>query len=157
MNRRLTFLALGLLFLSFGGCKKKIGDEAAIRESIQKHLSGLGSINMAAMDTDIKQVTVNGDNAQADVEFRLKQGGATMQMTYALERHAGAWIVLKSQPAGGQFEHPPMDKTHSTMPAAAAGADPPNIHDLLKAAPPAAPKPPREKRPAAEPAKKTTP
>ena len=85
------------------------------------------------MDREYKQISVTGDQAQADVEFKVKQGGATMEMTYLLERHAGDWVVLKSHPAGGQFEHPPMDKTHSGAPADAPSSGMPDIHSIIKA------------------------
>ena len=159
MNRNLSGIALFLLIASIAGCQKKVetkvGDQDAIRASIEKHLTTLGSINVSAMDRDYKQIAVNGDQAQADVEFKLKQGGATMEMTYFMERHAGDWVVLKSQPTGGQFEHPPMDKTHSGAPADAAHKGMPDIHEIIKAtegsgtkqnpsSPPPAPKPPEK-------------
>ncbi|MGH9704074.1 MAG: hypothetical protein ACRD4K_11935 [Candidatus Acidiferrales bacterium] len=147
MNRKiksLAFCSLVAVFafiVSASGCRKNAadkvagnaGDQDAIRASIEKHLTTLGSINVAAMDRDYKQISVTGDQAQADVEFKLKQGGATMEMTYQLERHAGDWVVLKSHPAGGQFEHPPMDKTHSGVPADAPTSGMPDIHSIIKA------------------------
>ena len=83
-----------------GGCKKQAGDQEAIRASIDKHLSGRSDLNMAGMDHEVKQVSIDRDQATAQVEFRLKQGGATMQVDYALQRRDGEWAVLKSQPAG---------------------------------------------------------
>jgi len=116
-------------------------DQDAIRDAVQQHLAGNRSINMAAMDMNVTQVSINGDQAQADVEFRLKQGGTTMQMSYSLMRHAGGWLVTKSQPGGGQFAHPPMDKDHAagatdSSSAAPATAPPmPDVHDFFKNAP----------------------
>ncbi len=141
MKRKINSLALCLLIVSIAGCQKKTADTAgvkasdqdAIRASIEKHLTTLGSINVSAMDRDYKNIAVTGDQAQADVEFKVKQGGATMEMTYLLERHAGDWVVLKSHPAGGQFEHPPMDKTHSGAPGDAVQTNMPDIHELIKA------------------------
>jgi hypothetical protein len=114
-------------------------DEDSIQAAVQQHLAANSNINMAAMDMKVIQTSINGDQAQADVEFRLKQGGTTMQMTYSLVRHAGGWLVTNSHPTGGQFAHPPMDRNHS---ATAAGAPPnsgspamPDVHDFFKNAP----------------------
>jgi hypothetical protein len=112
-------------------------DRDAIAEAIRKHLAGNSTINMAVMDMDVSQVNVNGDQAQASADFRLRQGGTSMQMTYFLERHAGTWIILRSQPAGGQFAHPPMDKTHSGAASDQTHPALPNIHEFFKNAPPA--------------------
>jgi len=148
MNRKINSLAFCSLVAIFAfiasaaGCRKNAADKPtggsasdqdAIRASIERHLTTLGSINVSAMDRDYKQISVTGDQAQADVEFKVKQGGATMEMTYLLERHAGDWVVLKSHPAGGQFEHPPMDKTHSGAPADAVHTGMPDIHEIIKA------------------------
>ena len=91
---------------------------------------------MSAMDMSVDSVRINGDQAQADAVFRVKQGGASMKMTYLLTRHANGWLVVKNQPADGQFVHPPMDKAHSG--SAPPPADPsfPNFHDYLKQHPP---------------------
>ena len=88
-------------------------DHDAIVTAIQKHLSSNTGLNMSVMDVNIDSVNINGDQAQANAEFHLKQDGTSMMVTYDLERHAGDWIVLGNKPKGGQFVHPPMDKTHS--------------------------------------------
>lgn len=112
-----------------------LSDHDAIAEAIRKHLAGNSTINMAVMDMDVSQVSINRDQAQANTDFRLKQGGTTMQMIYFLERHAGTWIVLRSQPAGGQFAHPPLDKTHSGAAQGPSHPAIPNIRDFFKDAP----------------------
>jgi hypothetical protein len=111
-------------------------DQDAIAEAIRKHLASNSTINMAVMDMDVSQVSISGDQAQANADFRLKQGGTTMQINYLLERHAGTWIVVRSQPAGGQFEHPPMDKMHSGTTSDASHPAIPNIHEFFKNVPP---------------------
>ncbi len=106
-------LCLGLA----GGCSKAPSDNDAIRVAIEKHLSDHGGLNMAAMDMSVKQVSINGDQAQARVEFRLKQGGGGMQVAYTLQRVQGAWVLGHSQPVGGEISHPPIEK----QPAGASG------------------------------------
>jgi len=107
-------------------------EEAAIKTAIEQHLRENSGINMAAMDTSVDSISVQGDQAQANVTFRLKQGGTTMQMNYFLSRHANGWLVMRSQPGGGQFAHPPMDKTHSGMADNAQPAGTPDLHRFFK-------------------------
>jgi len=76
------------VFAFAAGCKKQVNEQDAIRASIEKHLSARSDLNLSAMDREVKQISVNGDHATAQVEFRLKQGNASMQVAYALERRA---------------------------------------------------------------------
>jgi hypothetical protein len=106
-------------------------DQEAVEEAIQRHLEENKGINMSAMEMRVSKVQINGDQAQADAEFRLKQGGTSMSMTYFLERHADGWLVIRNQPnSSGQFAHPPMDKIHSGAGSAASPAFP-NVSDFL--------------------------
>ncbi len=82
--------------------------EDAIRRAIQAHLAHKGNLNLQAFDTDVKQVTIQGDHAQADVEFRVKGGPGAMQLSYALEKQQGAWAVIDSDPVGSNFSHPEL-------------------------------------------------
>ena len=110
-------------------------DAEAVRAAIEDHLRADHSINMAAMDMTVDSVSINGDQAQANAAFHLKQGGTGMVMTYSLQRHANGWLVTHSQPADGQFVHPPMDKTHSgaaTNPSAPATPPTPDVSDFLR-------------------------
>lgn len=100
------------------GCQKQAGPNdtrTAIQSALRQHVSQQSNLNLAAMDMNIENVTMNGDHAQAQVQFRLRENNVTMEMLYQLEEHGGSWIVTHSQPAGGQFSHPPMDKTHSVQ------------------------------------------
>ncbi len=119
--------AIAAALLIFGvACRKASSDEEAIRASILQHLQKSGNLNLSAMDTEFGQITVNGDHAQAQVLFRAKQEGATMQMNYSLERQNGEWTVLSSQPAGGQIAHPPVGG--SANPGAEATPGMPHLH-----------------------------
>jgi hypothetical protein len=89
------------------GCHKQANDQDAIRASIDKHLNETVGLNLSAMDREVKQISVNGDHASAQVEFRLKQGGdARMEIEYTLERQGKMWAVLKSAPIGGGSSQP---------------------------------------------------
>lgn len=105
-------------------------DRDAIIGAIQKHLSDNKGINMAAMDMNVGNVAIEGDQAQADTEFRLKQGGTSMLIKYFLQRHPGGWIVVRNETnSSGQFAHPPMDKNHTGTAATPAI---PDLKDLIK-------------------------
>jgi hypothetical protein len=108
MNRRILTCTV-IFFLGFAaGCKNQPSDQDAVRAGIDKHLSGVAGVNMSAMDKEVKQISVNGDHATAQVEFHAKQGGGTMQMDYTLDRKGGEWTVTSSQPGGGLSPRPGM-------------------------------------------------
>ncbi len=124
-------LSIALLFAS--ACKKQQSDKDAIRAGITQHLTGVGTLNLSAMDMDIRIVSINGNEAHAEVEFRPKTGappGAGMLVGYRLEKRDGAWVVLKSQPAGGIIEHPALGQNpHQNQNVHPGGI--PNIRDML--------------------------
>jgi len=104
-------LALGVTvsLLGLTACKKQVNDNDAIRAGILQHLTSIGTLNMSAMDMDMRSVAVAGNQAHAEVEFRAKTGGPPvggMQVAYDLEKRGAAWVVLKSQPLGGAIQHP---------------------------------------------------
>jgi hypothetical protein len=130
-------LAVGVLALFFaaGGCKKQESENDAIRAGIMQHLSSVGTLNMNAMDMDIRSVSVNGNQAHAEVEFRPKNGapqGAGMQVGYNLEKRDGAWVVQKTQTLGGMIHPDPNQNPHQNT-----GVHPgalPNFSDILNPA-----------------------
>ena len=93
--------------LTMTGCKKSADEQSNVRAAIEKHLTERQDLNLGAMDREVKQVTVNGDHANAQVEFRLKEGDAKMDIQYDLERQNNEWKVTNSQPMGmGDNVHP---------------------------------------------------
>jgi hypothetical protein len=110
LTKRLSIVML--LFATFcgvSGCKAQASDNDAIRAGILRHLTAVGTLNINAMNMDIRSVSINGDQARAEVEFRPKTGatpGAGMQVAYNLEKRDGSWTVLKTQAAGGAIQHP---------------------------------------------------
>jgi len=113
MRNVAAVLGLSAALLLGGGCKKQPNDNEAIRAGIMQHLNGVGTLNMSAMEMDIRSVSINGNQAHAEVEFRPKTGappGAGMQVAYNLEKRDGAWVVQKTQPAGGMIQHPDPNK-----------------------------------------------
>jgi hypothetical protein len=117
MKRAAFLVALGLVVL-VGGCAKPPSDADAVRAGINQHLAGLKTINLSAMDMEVLNVSVQGNQAQAQVEFRPKTGapaGAGMQVSYALAKQNGVWVVQTTQPMGGSIQHPgPGENPHVT-------------------------------------------
>src|SRR5258708_12401227 len=113
MKRVLLALGLTATLLLVGGCKKQPSDNDAIRVGIMQHLTAVGTLNMSAMDMDVRSVSINGNQAHAEVVFRPKTGapaGPGMQIAYNLEKRDGAWVVQKSQSVGGIIRHPDPNK-----------------------------------------------
>lgn len=135
--KRIT-LALGLFaaLVAAGGCKHQQSDHNAIRAGIMQHLTAVGTLNMSAMEMDIRSVSINGNQARAEVEFRPKTGapqGASMQVAYNLEKHDGNWVVLKTQPTGGMIQHPdPNENPHQNQDVHSGSL--PNFSDVLNPA-----------------------
>ena len=125
-------LLLSAALLLGAGCKKQ-SENDAIRAGILQHLNGVGTLNMSAMDMDIRSVSINGNQAHAEVVFRPKnspQEGAGMQVAYNLEKRGGAWVVQKSQPTGGMIQHPDTSKNPHQNPDVHSGSLP-NFKDIV--------------------------
>jgi hypothetical protein len=101
----------------------------AVRTAIQAHLAHNGNLSLKSFETDVKQVTFDGDHAQAQVEFHVKNGPGTMQLTYALAKRDGAWSVVESTPSSSNFSHPALDKSR----APAAGGTMSGGSDVFRA------------------------
>ncbi len=133
MKRAALFAVFFAALLSFSACKSQQNENDAIRAAIVQHLSGLKTLNLNAMDMDLRSVAINGSLAHAEVEFRPKTGaplGAGMQVSYNLEKRDGAWLVLKSQAAGGRIQHPdPGQNAHNNPGVHPSGL--PNFSDVL--------------------------
>jgi len=115
MKRIIPALGLAITLLGLSACKKQASDNDAIRAGILQHLTSIGTLNMSAMDMDMRSVAVTGNQAHAEVEFRAKNSGPPgggMQVAYDLEKRGNAWVVLKSQPLGG-MQHPTTNQNPS--------------------------------------------
>src|SRR5215467_480424 len=133
MKRLALVLCLSAMLFGFGACKKQVSDNDGIRAGILQHLTSVGTLNMSAMDMDVRSVSVNGNQARAEVEFRPKNGGtpgAGMHIAYNLEKRDGAWVVLKSQSLGGMIQHPDPGQNPHTNPDTHSGALP-NFNQIL--------------------------
>src|SRR6266853_3186991 len=117
-------LALSLVSL-LAGCKPSAANtNDEIRVAIEGHFAHKGTLNLKAFDTVVKQVTLQGDHAQAQVEFHVKNGPGMMQLTYALQKTGGTWTVIESNPVNADFSHPSLDSSQSPAMGTPAGSDP---------------------------------
>jgi len=101
------------------GCKQKPSDDEAVRAAVRQHLSSLGTLNMQAFETDFTNVSIQNNQATADVSFRPKSGapaGAAMQVSYQLEKQEGNWRVVKKSTPGGMIQHPDSNANPPTPP-----------------------------------------
>jgi len=155
MKRAFFTGLLGMTLLFAGACKSKVADTEAIRAGIIKYLGSVNTLNVSAMEIKITQATVNGNQAQAQVEIRLKNSppdGPSMKLSYNLEKRGEEWTVVKSQPAGGTMQHPaPGEMPQGGLPPGhpnvngTAGQTPaghPDFNGILKSAQPPAAQPP---------------
>src|ERR1700758_4134982 len=132
MKHLVLILGLAAGFLG-AACKHQASDSAGIRSGILQHLNAIGTLNMSAMDMDVRSVSINGSQAHAEVEFRPKTGGvpgAGMQVAYNLEKREGSWVVLKTQPLGGMIQHPEPNQNPHTNQDVHSGALP-NFSEIL--------------------------
>jgi hypothetical protein len=128
-------IALVVSVVIFAGCQHADSPSApavssadaspndAIRTAIQAHLAHNGNLNLKSFDTDVKQITIDRDHAQAQVEFHVKNGPGMMQLTYALAKRDGAWSVVESAPSGSNFSHPSLDKMQAPAADGSMGGD----------------------------------
>ena len=134
MKRTAFFLPVIGFFVFFAGCKKQESDADAIRSGINQHLSSLKTLNLDAMDMNITNVSIQGNEAQAKVEFKPKTGatqGGGMQVAYSLEKQNGIWVVQNTQPAGGSIQHPASGENPQMNETSPASGDLPNFRDLV--------------------------
>jgi hypothetical protein len=132
-----ALLAVTLCVALLGGCRKKQGEDEAIRAAIRQHLVSLNTLNLQAMDMEFAKVAIQGNQASAEVTFKPKTGapaGAAMQVSYRLEKVNGNWAVVKTAAAGGVIDHPDPGKNPHTQTAPGdVHGNLPNFKDVLGA------------------------
>jgi hypothetical protein len=134
MKRAAYFVTVLGLLAVLAGCKKQESDADAIRSGINQHLAGLKTLNLGAMDMNITSISIQGNEAQAQVEFKAKTGapqGAGMQVAYSLEKQNGLWVVKNSQPSGGSVQHPAPGENSGTNDAGPSSGSLPNLRELV--------------------------
>ena len=165
MNRAFLAAVLGALLLCTVACKsQKADDKEAIRQGVVTYLTSLKGLNIPNMDIAVTQYSVNGNQAQARVEIRAKNGdasGGSMQLAYNLEKRGDQWVVVKSQPAGGTLQHPgpgavtpgaTMPPGHPSVSGSSAGQPVhSDLNEIIKSARPPAQQPAPSSNPPSKP------
>jgi len=130
-------IALAAL-IALAGCKQQQkSDSDAIRAGIEDHLASLKTLNLSAMDMEVTNVNIQGDRAQAQVEFRPKSGApanAGMLVSYSLNKQKGNWVVEKTLSTGGIIDHPAAGANphqQSGQPGTLGATDSQMIQDLV--------------------------
>jgi hypothetical protein len=134
MKRGAYFLTIVGILVLFAGCKKQESDADGVRAGINQHLLSLKTINLGAMDMSVTNISVQGNEAQAQVEFKPKSGGApgaAMQVSYSLQKQNGQWVVQNTQAAGGSMQHPGPGENPNANPGAPSTDSMPNFRDLV--------------------------
>ena len=130
------FLTLLGILIATTGCHKQTSQTDLIRDGIRQHLVSLKTINLSAMEINVTNVAINGNTAQAQVEYLPKTGappGAGMRVSYSMEKRDGQWFVVKTLAAGGAIDHPdPGSNPHSQPQAKLPGALP-NFREMIPA------------------------
>jgi hypothetical protein len=141
MKREFFVVILLAGIMAVPGCSKQektVSD--GIRDAIQQHLVSLNTINLSAMDMKITDVAVNGNTAQAQVEYVPKTGaapGTAMRVSYSLEKRGEQWVVVKTNSFGGAINHPaPGTNPHAQPGQGNVHGNLPNFHDIISSAPP---------------------
>ena len=135
-----ALLALLSTAATLTGCRQKQDEAAAVRAGINEHLRTVGTLNLNAMDMNVKKITIHGNQAEAEVEFVPKSGapaGAGMQVSYSLEKRDGGWVVTKRNSLGGGIAHPEGGSAPQQQPEGAVHGMP-NFQELLQPANPGA-------------------
>lgn len=149
MKLLIATLVTASLTLAIVGCKKSVAPslaasaseptksvpqtpETQIRAAVEAHLAHNTNLNLKAFDMDMKQVTINGDHAQAQVDFHVKGGPGVMELTYQLQNREDAWAVIDSNPVGSNFSHPPLDQTQPATATPPLGGPSHSLADTLR-------------------------
>ncbi|MGH9452830.1 MAG: hypothetical protein ACRD2O_02545 [Terriglobia bacterium] len=82
---------------------RNIKTQQAVQAAIETHLQQNSSISRSNFTTQVEKVDFKGNTANALVKFQSKQRpDLAVQVRYQLKRSRGQWIVMSSEPAGGQ-------------------------------------------------------
>jgi hypothetical protein len=87
---------------------------AQIEAAIRSYLANRPGLNLDNMTLEFGTVKIEGEQAEADVVFRSKNGAGEMSMHYTLDREGEAWKVRQPERHGtgeGQMPpgHPPVN------------------------------------------------
>lgn len=115
-------LVLATVVVAACGRREGLRSRQAVQAAIEEHLKQNRQLQLNNMTTEIENVKLQGDTAQAWVKYRSKQSPQlAVQMRYSLRKAGGRWEVTSSSPAGGMGRNP-HEGTDRAMPAPAPAA-----------------------------------
>jgi hypothetical protein len=156
MNRLLVIMALTGVLLA--GCQSKADANAAIHQALVKYMATKTGLNVNNMEITVTQANIHGDNADANVEIRVRNAGPNapaMQLLYQLQKQGEEWVVVKGQATGGMQHPAPGETSQGELPPGHPGtdagegqgsADHPDFNAILNSA-----QPPNQQAPAQQP------
>ena len=107
--RGLLIWSLVFSFVTTCSCSKweELRSKQAVQAAIEEHLKQNRQIQLDKFTTEIEEVKVRGDTAEALVKYRSKESpDLTVQVRYSLRKAGDHWEVRSSSPAGGQEMNP---------------------------------------------------
>ena len=103
--RRLTVTVLLLTLLAASGCAGGADphetQEQDILAAVQVYLREQRSMNPDGMSMKITQLELDGDEAQATIEFTSPNGDSNLEVEYLLSKGQDGWTVTRSPGQGG--------------------------------------------------------
>jgi hypothetical protein len=110
----------------FTGCSSSgIDNKDAVREAMVEYLQAHSTetgLDPSAMEVNVDAVAFDRDVARATVSFRVKGGGAGMQMNYTLDRAGDKWVTRKPPSKGAP--HPAVEQEQTLPPVPGTGPMP---------------------------------
>lgn len=115
-NRKVRKIAFVAVLSLLAACTKDIQNKDAVKGSILDYLKARQSqtgLNMDLMQVELTSLvfTAGGKEADVDVMFTPKAGGAGMHIPYKLDRNGDKWVVRaraegEANPHGANGENP---------------------------------------------------
>ncbi len=90
-----------------GGSDPRDDREADILAAVQIYLREQRSMNPDGMGMEITHLVLQGDQAQATIQFSSLDGGSSLKVQYLLSQGEDGWTVTGSQGQGGHGEGMP--------------------------------------------------
>ena len=90
-----------------GGSDPRDDREADILAAVQIYLREQRNMNPDGMGMEITHLVLEGDQAQATIQFSSLDGGSSLEVQYLLSQGEDGWTVTGSQGQGGHGEGMP--------------------------------------------------
>ena len=110
MNRAVRAAWGVALAVWLAGCQGGTSINGQVQEAIAEHLASRPGIDASRLMIEVQSVSVQGDQAEAEVIFRSRDTpDSRMNYHYELRRAEGQWRVESGRPSAPQSPHPPSE------------------------------------------------